>query len=54
MPILTRRRYFEREDCWHVYFGDVNIGTVAKRSGQPHDENPWGWICGFYGTEPTE
>jgi hypothetical protein len=20
MPALTRRRYPERQDCWHVYF----------------------------------
>jgi hypothetical protein len=55
MPELTRRRYPERQDCWHVYFGDVRVGTIAIRTGVPHHEDPWGWICGFYpGCEPRE
>jgi hypothetical protein len=48
MPKLTRRRYPERQDCWHVHYGDVHVGTIAIRTGVPHDEDPWGWICGFY------
>src|ERR1700731_1074377 len=55
MPALTRRRYPERQDCWHVYYGDVHVGTIAIRIGVPHHEDPWGWICGFYpGSEPGE
>jgi hypothetical protein len=23
MPALIRRRYAERPNCWHVYYGDV-------------------------------
>jgi hypothetical protein len=23
----------------HVYFGDVRVGTIAKRVGIPHDED---------------
>jgi hypothetical protein len=30
MPALTRRRYPERQDCWHVYYGDVHVGTIAR------------------------
>jgi hypothetical protein len=53
MPELTRRRYRERHDCWHVYYGDVRVGTIALRTGIPHDEDPWGWSCGFYpGSHP--
>jgi hypothetical protein len=48
MPELTRRRYPKRPDCWHVYFGDVRVGTIARRVGLPHDEDPWEWNCGFY------
>jgi hypothetical protein len=44
MPELSRRRYPERQDCRHVYFGDVRVGTIARRTGQPHDEDPWEWI----------
>ena len=33
MPTLTRRRYPERPDCWHVYYGDVHAGTIARRVG---------------------
>jgi hypothetical protein len=55
MPALTRRRYPERENCWHVYYGDVHAGTIAQRTGNPHDTVPWEWRCGFYpGSEPGE
>jgi hypothetical protein len=41
MPTLTRRRSTDaREECWHVYYGDVHVGTIAIRSGNPHDEDP--------------
>jgi hypothetical protein len=56
MPELTRRRSTEaREECWHIYYGDVRAGTIAIRIGIPHDEDPWGWHCGFYpGSHPGE
>jgi hypothetical protein len=55
MPVLTRRRYPERPDCWHIYYGDARVGTIARRVGQPHDEDPWQWLCGFYpGSNPGE
>jgi hypothetical protein len=47
MPALTRRRYPERQDCWHVFYGDVQIGTIARRVGCPVDVDQWQWICGF-------
>jgi hypothetical protein len=52
MPQLTRRRYPERPDCWHVYFGDVHVGTMAIRAGVPVDVDQWGWSCGFH-AEPN-
>jgi hypothetical protein len=56
MPALTRRRDVEAHDeCWHVYYGDVRAGTIAKRVGIPPGEDPWGWSCGFYpGCHPGE
>jgi hypothetical protein len=34
MPELTRRRSADhRHKCWH----DVHVGTIAERSGNPHD-----------------
>jgi hypothetical protein len=49
MPELTGRRSTEaREECWHIYYGDVHAGTIAIRAGIPYDEDPWGWHCGFY------
>ena len=55
MPELTRRRYKHLTDCWHIYYGDVHVGTVARRTGQPHDKDSWEWRCGFYpGSEPGE
>jgi hypothetical protein len=55
MPELTRRRYPERHECWHVYFGDVHAGTLAIRTGNPNDTDQWEWRCGFYpGSQPGE
>jgi hypothetical protein len=56
MPELSRRRYTEaREECWHIYYGDVHVGTIARRIGIPFDKDPWGWTCGFYpGSDPGE
>jgi hypothetical protein len=56
MPELTRRRSTAApEECWHVYYGNVRVGTIAICSGNPHDEDPWEWHCGFYpGSHPRE
>jgi hypothetical protein len=56
MPKLSRRRDPEaREECWHVYYGDVHAGTIAIRAGIPYDQDPWEWSCGFYpGSHPGE
>jgi len=52
---LTRRRYKERRDCWHIYYGDVCVGTIARRAGCPVDVDQWEWGCGFYpGTAPGQ
>jgi hypothetical protein len=48
MPALTRRRSLERSDCWHIYYGDVRVGTIAARAGVPVDVDQWGWQCGLY------
>ena len=28
--------------------GDVRVGTIVIRTGNPHDTDPWDWWCGFY------
>jgi hypothetical protein len=34
MPELTRRRSTDApEECWHIYFGDVHVGTIEIRTG---------------------
>ena len=45
---LTRRLSPHRSDCWHIQYADVQVGTIAKRSGVPFDAPQWGWKCGFY------
>jgi len=56
MPELTRRRSLDAPDeCWHVWYGDVRVGTIAIRTGMPPGEDPWSWACGFYpGSHPAE
>ena len=56
MPDLTRRRNLEaRDECWHVYYGDVDVGTIARSVGNPSAAPQWQWRCGFYpGSKPGE
>jgi hypothetical protein len=56
MPSLTRRRGPDAlQERWHVYHGDVRVGAIAIRPGNPADTDPWGWRCGFYpGSHPRE
>jgi hypothetical protein len=56
MPRLTRRRDPEgHREVWHVYYGDVRVGTIGIRAGVPIDVDQWGWSCGFYpGVEPVD
>jgi len=54
-PALTRRSSADPPDCWHIYYCDVQAGTIAMRAGNPHDTDPWEWSCGFYrGRGPAE
>jgi hypothetical protein len=55
-PALTRRRDRDaHQETWLIYFGDVRVGSIAIRSGNPADTGPWGWSCGFYpGSHPRE
>ncbi|WFU75243.1 hypothetical protein [Bradyrhizobium sp. CB2312] len=54
MTDLTRRRSDnDRHETWHIYFGDVLIGTIGIRAGVPTSGDQWGWKLGFYpGMEP--
>jgi hypothetical protein len=56
MPPLTRRHDPDaRQESWLVYYGDVHVGTIALRNGNPSDTDQWGWRCGFYpGSHPGE
>ena len=53
--LVYRRDPDAQQETWRIFCGDVNVGMIAIRSGIPHDEDPWGWNCGFYpGSEPRE
>jgi hypothetical protein len=55
MPELTRRQNPDRPDCWHIYFGDIHVGTIARCVGNPGAVEKWQWLCGFYpGCRPGE
>ena len=44
-----------KEECWQIFYGDIRVGTIAKRVGIPNDKPRWGWSCGFYpGSHPGE
>src|ERR1700733_7963523 len=48
MRTLTRRSDNPHLVTWHVYYGDVHVGTIGKRAGVPVDVDKWQWSCGFY------
>ena len=49
MSALTRRRSDNpHQVTWHVYYGDVHVGTIGERAGAPVDVDQWQWSCGFY------
>src|ERR1700757_4019959 len=54
MTTLTRRRDPDaREEVWLIFYGDVHVGTIGKRSGNPTGTDEWSWRCGFYpGSNP--
>jgi hypothetical protein len=56
MPALTRRRSDSPHHViWHIYYGDVRVGSIGERAGVPVDVDQWQWSCGFYpGSEPGE
>jgi hypothetical protein len=36
MPALTHRRSTDaREECWHIYYGDIQAGTIASEAATP-------------------
>jgi len=56
MPSLTSRRDPDTaQETWLIYYGDVHVGAISERTGNPHDTEPWEWQCGFYpGSRPGE
>jgi hypothetical protein len=49
MPALTRRRKDDpHREGWRVFYGDVQVGAIARRAGVPVHADQWAWQCGFY------
>ena len=56
MPALTRRRDPKATlEHWIIQYGDVRVGSIGLREGNPTHTDQWQWRCGFYpGSEPGE
>ncbi len=56
MPVLTRRRSTDaNHESWLIFYGDLPVGVIAERVGNPTDTPQWHWRCGFYpGSRPGE
>jgi hypothetical protein len=56
MTALTRRRDPDTpQETWLIYYGDVQVGVIAERVGNPTSTARWQWSCGFYpGSHPSE
>ena len=49
MPQLTRRRDRDaQQETWLIHYGDVRVGVIAERVGNPDSTPGWEWACGFY------
>jgi hypothetical protein len=55
MHALTRRRDREAHaESWHVYYGDVRVGTIGMRAGVPVDADQWALrLLSGHGQSPT-
>ena len=53
---LTRHRDPDAaQETWLIHYGDVRVGVIAERVGNPDSTPPWQWACGFYpGSDPSE
>jgi hypothetical protein len=53
---LTRCRSPDAaQETWPIYCGDVRVGVIAERVGNPTGSAHWHWSCGFYpGSHPRE
>jgi hypothetical protein len=41
--------------AWLIFNGDVHVGTIGMRSGNPTGGDQWSWHCGFYpGSNPGD
>jgi hypothetical protein len=49
MTSLTRRRDPDsREEAWLIFYGDMRVGAIGQRSGNPVGTDRWFWQCSFY------
>jgi len=49
MPTVTPRRDpHARQESWLILYGDVHVGAIGLRSGNPFGTDQWQWRCGFY------
>jgi hypothetical protein len=55
-PLLSRRRDRRLpQECWRVYYGDVDVGAMSECVGNPGAAPKWQWRVGFYpGSKPGE
>src|SRR5215831_17101026 len=48
-PELTCRRDLDaQQETWLIHYGDVRVGVIAERVGNPDSTPGWQWSCGFY------
>jgi len=45
---FTRRDPEAEQETWLIHYGDVRVGVISKRVGNPDSTPGWQWACGFY------
>lgn len=48
MSTLTRRDPDARQEGWPIHYGDVHVGSIGLRSGNPIGSESRQWRGGFY------
>jgi len=46
--LVRRRNHDSPQECWHVYYRDIHVGTIIAQTDLPNAFDRWNWSCGFY------
>jgi hypothetical protein len=55
LALIRGRSKDAHAESWLIFYGDVQVGAIKLRTGNPWNTPSWEWRCGFYpGGRPGE